>query len=275
MPSHTAASALIKLYFLGNYPWDWPIWQDRTGIHHGLFPDDDRLLPAKWTREDANDIKTYFQKFNMIVKDDDKIKFARGGKGAESLPGRKKWIDFVGKNWEKWKVHLSIVECLHRANVHPITLVLQEENLETWPSAECYVPLAVEGVAMELFGIEAFGQANILPMQTRKAVTILIQRSWSRIRKNLANDRTRLSKLEEAAVKAFAALNEGKPTKAKILSTMRAVAKWRDLVEIYGTEANTSKAQEMLGKIEEILESVGAGVRNPIKKGPRKSIKSR
>jgi hypothetical protein len=76
MPSHTASSALIKLFSCDGAPWQWPAWQERTGILHGLFPDDNSKLPKGWTRKDAVDIQSYFRAYHLLLNEDKKLAFA-------------------------------------------------------------------------------------------------------------------------------------------------------------------------------------------------------
>lgn len=95
MPSHTAASAFVKLFELNGAPWDWPAWQDRTGIRHGLFPTDDAKLPPGWTRKDATDVHSYFRAYNALSTETKKLQFATKTKGGSSHPGRDIWYSFV------------------------------------------------------------------------------------------------------------------------------------------------------------------------------------
>lgn len=53
------------------------------------------------------------------------------------------------------------------------------------------------------------------------------------------------------------------PTTAKVRGLIRAVAKWRNLATIYGTEANLRKADEMLANLNNVIESMGARVMKP------------
>ncbi|KIK51761.1 hypothetical protein GYMLUDRAFT_251819 [Collybiopsis luxurians FD-317 M1] len=282
MPSHTAASALIKLFFtdthpsaISGHPWDWPAWQEITGVKHGLFPSDDKLLPKGLTREDASDIYSYFRAYNDLDTEDKKIKFAISSRGTSAIPGRKKWANWVGKNWDSWKIHAKIVECLHTHGIHPVTILIKEGSLDAdWPSADMYLPKALETIAFALFGPEAFGDDNdgkehLLPTIFRRPLTIISQRSWDRIRRHISRDRNRLGDIEKAAIASFDALSDGKPTKSKITAAIRAVAKWKDIAEIYCTESNVSKAASMLDSINEVLNALGAELPKP-KPDPRK-----
>lgn len=286
MPSHTAPSALIKLYYLGGAPWEWPTWQDITGIKHGLFPKDDNLLPKPWTREDANDIFSYFEAFNALDTEDKKLKFAVA-KGGAAVPGRQKWARFVSSHWEKWGIHSTIVTCLQAHNIHPVPLLVQEGNLDAeWPSADTYLPIALDSIALALFGIEAFGTSQVAPTALRKPMTIIAQRSWARIRKHTRSEHTRIVALEKAALSAFkgkrnydlgqtfclwftlAELNTKKPIRTKVVSAIRAVARWKDIAQIYGTNANTTLAAEMLETLNDIMRAIGAKIPTPVSRVP-------
>lgn len=203
MPSHTPASALIKLYFLDQAPWQWPVWQDITGIRHGLFPEDDSKLPVGWTRADANDVFSYFTQYNHIDTEDNKIKFACGGKGVDSIPGRKKWSDFVTKSWSRWGINERIIAGLHKHNIHPITIMSQQNSLDDWPKADTYVPIALDTIGLVLFGTEAFGDADLIPYSVRRCTAVFVQRTWARIRERVMRDKGKHPEIEKAALEAF------------------------------------------------------------------------
>jgi hypothetical protein len=203
MPSHTAASALVKLHSLGGLPWVWPAWQELTGIRHELFPEDDRLLPKGWTRADANDIKSYFDQYNAIDTEDNKIKFAVATRDGRSVPGRKKWSDFVSKSWHKWGIHELIIDGLKKQGVHPVMLLVQEKSMDHWPKSDTYIPMALDAIGMSIFGIEAFNGADVLGYNIRKCLTIFVQRSWSRIREQVQRDKGRLDEIEKSVMESF------------------------------------------------------------------------
>lgn len=123
MPSHTASSALISLYFAKEgTPWQYEVWKDITGIHHGLFPEDDALLPAGCTREQSNNLSSYFSRYNNISGEEAKIKFAGGRTGGDVVPGRDFWRKFVNSHWRKWRIHARITEAFTEGEVHPFTI---------------------------------------------------------------------------------------------------------------------------------------------------------
>ncbi|EKM81399.1 hypothetical protein AGABI1DRAFT_125789 [Agaricus bisporus var. burnettii JB137-S8] len=104
MPSHTPASALIKLFSIDGAPWGWQTWKDRTGIRRGLFPPDDDFLPPGMTRQDTIDVQLYFKAYQDLKTEDDKITFATKTRGAPAYPGRATWNLFIQKNWNRWGV---------------------------------------------------------------------------------------------------------------------------------------------------------------------------
>jgi hypothetical protein len=203
MPSHTAASALIKLYFLDGAPWKWPAWQSRTKIKHGLFPSDDKHLPPGFSREDAVNVESYFKAYNSLSNEDDKIKFATKTKGGAAYPGRRIWNDFVTKNWGTWALHTVIVTELKDANVHPQDILLREPGVPL-PPAEFYVPLILDSLGSKLFGEEAFpNDSDLLPTDLRLCLKIIVQRSWGKIRRQLSVLKSKAATIEKNARDAF------------------------------------------------------------------------
>jgi hypothetical protein len=285
MPSHTAAEALIQLYDLGEFPWSWPTWQEITGIQHGLFPSDDDDLPKGWTREDALDIKSFFHKYNQISKVETKIKFASSS-NKDTVPGRKKWSQFVSKNWDKWGIHTLVIEGLRKHGIHPITLlslctsVSSKDgtlNANAWPKSDIYVPMAIDTIGMLVFGPEAFNGGDMLPLEIRLCLTAFVQRSWSRIREQVKSDMKRTDQIEKAALSACSGtsficgskfwltsvvtdLGTGRLTKAKIDRAIRTVGRLKNMVEIYGSPQNVSKAEDMMSDITRVMEVLGAKV---------------
>ena len=80
MPSHTAASALIKLYFLDGIPWKYPKWMEITGVKHGLFPSDDALLPPTW--QGAGGARLAFQGLVTSARDGASYLFSNEGQNG-------------------------------------------------------------------------------------------------------------------------------------------------------------------------------------------------
>jgi len=130
MPSHTCTTALIDLYHAGGAPWNYPKWQEITGVRHGLFPDDDSLLPRGWTREDAQNVASYFSRYKNIVGECAKLKFAASRTDGGSLPGRTFWRTWVTTNWGRWKIHRRVIDVYKENDCFPPT-ILQKYSTES------------------------------------------------------------------------------------------------------------------------------------------------
>jgi hypothetical protein len=212
MPSHTAAEALIQLYALGGLPWGCSVWQELTGVRHGLFPRDDRQLPKGWTRDDARDIQSFFHQYNQIPPGETTARHQFASSKNDTVPGRKKWTQFIQNHWKSWGIHSIMVEALNKHAIHPLTIINSNTlpihidgvfNNAAWPHSDLYIPVAIDTIAMSIFGPEAFGDTDVLPSPLRQPVKSIIQRSWSRIRDQLKSDMKRLDEIEKSAIKAF------------------------------------------------------------------------
>lgn len=206
MPSHTAASALVKLYALDGAPWEWPTWQEITGIRHGLFSDDDSQLPRGWTRKDATDVQSYFRAYKQLPSEEKKLAFSVNTKGAASAyPGREFWNHFVSRHWNSWGVHSIVVEELREWDIHPLNIVIRENGLNSpWPASDMFIPMVLDTLAMKLFGEEAFPPGRtVLTTELRKCVQIIVQRSWNTIRVQVTSLKTRPQEIELVARAAF------------------------------------------------------------------------
>ncbi|KAJ3566667.1 hypothetical protein NP233_g6859 [Leucocoprinus birnbaumii] len=263
MPSHTAASGLIKMYENDGAPWQWQAWKERTGIHHGLFPDDDEHLPPGWSRQDALDVKAYFDAYTSLTTEDQKIKFATKPKGGGSnFPGRLIWNSFVSRYWNKWGLHGLIVMEFREADIHPMAIMSRETHLNgSWPHADNYVPNILDTLGMKVFGEDAF-PPNCLVLSTpvRRSLQVFAQRSWNTIRGQVRGLRTRRNEIEATAKAAFVDLETDKPTKAKVTHTIRAVARWKDTAEIFGLPEDLKNAESMLEELKAIMEGLGTPV---------------
>jgi TATA-binding protein-associated factor len=204
MPAHTAASALVKLYSFNGSPWDWPKWQERTGIYHGLFPDDDKHLPKGWTRRNANDVLSYFRAYQKQSTEDKKIAFAVNCKTASAFPGREFWNAFVSRQWKLWDIHSVVVEELKEYHLHPLDILLREDVDGPWPNANDYLVTILDPLGMKLFGEEAFPSGvPVLPLQIRTSLHIIAQRSWNNIRIQVSTLKNRSKEVEATARGAF------------------------------------------------------------------------
>lgn len=205
MPSHTAASTLIKLWTENSAPWAFPRWQDITGVHHGLFPLDDTQLPSGLSRSDVVSIQSYFKQYSNIATEDNKIKFARSRRGA-AVPGRDIWQRYVQKSIKSWKIHDIIIEGLRQSNVHPIDLLLAS-NDKQWPLANHYIPLAIDSIGISLFGTEALDEMDRIPMTFRTALQSLIQCTWNTLRQQITAAMNKLSENQEKAIKSLESMS--------------------------------------------------------------------
>ena len=201
MPSHTIPSALIKLYHTNGAPWHWTNWKEITGIHHGIFPTDDALLPKGFTRRDVIEIQSYFDQYNAQPTEDAKIKFASLYK-VQPVPGRIKWRDWVTAGWKDWRIHTKITDVLTTEALHPVIIMANNKNSE-WPQGETYLPLVVDAVAQHLFGDDSLDSSGRLAGPYRQTTQQLIQRSWINLHRQTKRNKTRLGSLEDATTRAF------------------------------------------------------------------------
>lgn len=205
MPSHTAQSALIKLYSSKKTPWEWPVWQDLTGVQHGLFPDEDDKLPRGWTRKNAVDVQSYFRAYDLLPSEDKKIAFAVNSKGSSTYPGREFWNSWVAKQWSNWGIHTIVIDELTEADVHPLHILIREDDIDAaWPCSDSYIPMILDSLALKLFGEEAFPDGvTVLKTDLRRCVQIIAQRSWNTVRTQVRTIKNRPKEIEATALAAF------------------------------------------------------------------------
>ena len=180
MPSPSIDSVFIRLYHLNGAPWNWPVWQDHTGISDGLFPEDDNKLPPGWSRNDASDVESYFNAFLNVEGEEKKNRFVTG-RGFPKHPGREIWRSWIRRQYKAWGLHGLIVKELQDSGIHPQDISVREEN--SWPDAEDYVAIIFDSIGLKLFGEEAFPEnVDILPKDVRSCLKIMISKSWADIR---------------------------------------------------------------------------------------------
>ena len=138
MPSQTAASALVKLYSFNGAIWQWPVWQEHTGIYHGLFPQDNSHLLKGWTCKNAVDIQLYFRAYQLLPNKEKKLTFSTKTKGSSEYPGHDFWKGFIAKKWDSWNIHTAIIAKLKDIDA-------------PWPSADMYLPIILDSLALRLF----------------------------------------------------------------------------------------------------------------------------
>lgn len=206
MPSHTAAHALVDLYCsLDGAPWNWAAWRERTGVSHGLFPADDKDLPTGWTRQNATDVKTYFDAYGELPNVDKKRDFSTRSKGGIQYPGREVWHSFVSRHWNRWGVHSAVVEELKEWDIHPLAILSREPSLDgVWPNSSQYIPKLLDTLGMKLFGDEAFpANSETLGIEARTYLQPFAQRSWNSLRAQVNRLKTRRHEIEAQALATF------------------------------------------------------------------------
>ena len=207
MPGHTHTSALIAAYCFDGTPWNWPTWQDLTGVHHGLFPADDAKLPYGWTRQNASDVKAFFNAYHRIPvhQDDLRIAFANERKGSPQYPGRDFWREWVKRRWAHWGIHSIILKELKETGIHPQAILLREGTESfAWPNANDYIPIVIDSLGIQLFGEDAFHLGyDILPSQYRSVIKSFVLTSWTRIRSQIKYMQGRANQIEAIAKASF------------------------------------------------------------------------
>ena len=205
MPSHTIHSALVQMYYdFDGAPWNFAAWKELTGVHHGLFPKDDKLLPKGWTRQTANEIHSYFDQYRAILTEEEKLKFASSKGTTQNVPGRKAWRDWVPKIWKAGKIHEKIIEVLIDENLHPFALMSHNDSPDAWPPANQWVPLAIDPIGLALFGEECYADGlDRIRNSLRQSTGSLITRTWILLRANFDRSKKRVDILESEAIGAF------------------------------------------------------------------------
>ena len=205
MPSHLIHGILVQMYYdVDGAPWNFTVWKDMTGVCYGLFPEDDNQLPKGWSRQTATEISSFFDQFRACMTEDEKIKFSSVKKRGQNVPGRTAWRDWVTKVWKKAKIHEKIAEVLTAENLHPYALAAQSDSSDTWPSANMWVPLAIDPVALALFGEECYSNnAERVRFSLRTTTGSLITRTWLGLYNNLQRSKKKIDTLESAAIRAF------------------------------------------------------------------------
>ncbi|KAJ2928163.1 hypothetical protein H1R20_g8938, partial [Candolleomyces eurysporus] len=202
MPSHTPASALVKLYFaLRGAPWNFTRWQEITDVHHGLNPEKDEHLPPQLTRDEVTSILSYFSQYAALGSEDAKIKFASKArkKGKDSVPGRGFWTTWVNKRYNtRWKINGRIAKIFSSLGIHPeqITAEIRES---TPPSSASYLPIALDIIGRDIFGPEALDSNQMLLMRLREPALILAQRAWVLECRSIIPRRVKVEKMREKA----------------------------------------------------------------------------
>ncbi|KAG6819600.1 hypothetical protein H0H93_010369 [Arthromyces matolae] len=263
MPSPAVSLGLLEFYHSSaspEAPWNYPAWQELTGVRHGLFPKDDSLLPRGWSRQQADDIQSFFVSYSLQPATN-RAKFFK----TSQHPGRRKFASWVTSRWTAWGVHDIVVKALREADAHPSIVLLRENNLENpeaaWPSSTLFSNAAIEPVCLLLFGEDAcVPNTDFITTAARNVVVIFIQRSWDTIRVQFRRVARQRKVIEEAAIDAFKALEESKPTKGSVTVAIKAAARWRDAAELLGAPTAIERAKGLQGQLQAIMEGLGIDV---------------
>jgi hypothetical protein len=194
-------------FAIPNAPWIFPTWKDITGVRHGLFPEDDDKLPPGWTRQKAEAVASYFDQYNKVKTEDEKIKFASVRKRknfTDPIEGRTFFHEWVTSHYSSiWKIHNFITKALNDCQVHPLQIMMSNGDLSTCPSNATYLPYALDQAGLVLFGKEALDKNGHLLLPLRDSMLVILQRTWENSKKQIARDRNSLIRLQSKAVEAF------------------------------------------------------------------------
>jgi TATA-binding protein-associated factor len=177
MPTHTIHCALTQMFHdYKEAPWNFDTWKELTGVRHGLFPNDDEQLPARWTCQTSNKIGSYFDRFHALKTEDQKHKFSSAKADSQMVPGRQAWRDWVTKGWKSWNIHGRIIDVLRSEGLHPYALAAE---LNSWPDASEWVSLAIDPVGTSLFGEQCYSaHKERVDPTLRPTIKALITRTW-------------------------------------------------------------------------------------------------
>ena len=273
MPSHVIHGALVQMYYdLDGAPWCFATWKALTGVHNGLFPDDDNQLPIRWSRQTAKEISSFFDQFRACNTEEEKISFSSVKKSGTNVPGRTIWRDWVAKIWKDRGIHEKITEVLSAENLHPYALMDGNDSSAPWPPANMWVPLAIDPVALALFGEECYSDGvERLRVCLRSSTGALITRTWLVLYSGLKRSRKRIEALELAAIRAFEGsssysllfllnlseclpdLDRDKLTMAKLRVVVNKVVKWKQVVEALRTMEGEEKIEEMESELGRLM----------------------
>jgi hypothetical protein len=211
MPSYRFPSALIALYYsdTNQSPWNYPRWQEVTGIKHGLFPEDDALLPHGWDRSAAKEILSFFEQFKQIKGEDDRKRFA-SKIGQPVHPGRDKWLKFCTWLWQKAKLTTIIVDAMRTGGYHPIDILRNSPAMpgqpQSFPHYGDYLSSLGDIVGSALFGDEALnlnvGNGVVLS-HLRGPLTGFIARVWEGLKSTHNTTMSKLPVFEAEAERAL------------------------------------------------------------------------
>lgn len=297
MPSLSIAAAFLQLTDLG-IPWELPAWQEASGVTHGLFPDNPAHRPKGWTTEDSANIKSLLSHYHALGSEEKKSAFLSDKRG-NVLPGCSKWQKWINSIWQSSRSQGKIITVFSARNCHPYTRALAAPNITddgqekiVWPSAAQWIPLCLDDIAAELFGDECLEESGFLPERYRSATQALAQRTWVSLIRHLEGALARLPALEKDAhdafngqlyspfpllniintsIGSFIDLNKANVTRTSISTIICAVARWRNVVELFNTSQNLSKVKDMEAELERLMAGLGADIDEEAKNAMMKS----
>jgi len=201
MPTHTIHSALVSMYHAAEgAPWSYLKWQETTGVGYGLFPGEDDQLPQNWTRQTAEDIRSYFKMYKEKRKEADRVAFSSSR--ASHIPGLQFWRTWVRQLWKEKGMQSRITSVLSEENLHPIVLMRHSTD-QKWPQGAMYAVQAADAVGLELFGEDAMDGLGHVHANIKPSVTAIIQRTWNNLNTQYKRSVSRIGDLEEKAIVAF------------------------------------------------------------------------
>ena len=135
-------------------PWCYTEWKERTGILHGLFPDDDQHLP-NMSRADNDAIKSWFSAY-INKSHDERASFA-SSKNQDRYTGRTIWAKWIARHLPIWQFQQSVDRVLRDCSVHPaiLTKALGTTSADVHDANVAFGPLC-----RELFGEERCVKIN-------------------------------------------------------------------------------------------------------------------
>ncbi|KAG7098025.1 hypothetical protein E1B28_000001 [Marasmius oreades] len=275
MPSKSAFVVLVDAYITEDQaPWRWKPWQERTGVHHGLFPDDDRCLPPGWTRQNANDVHSFLESYRQIPKSQTKDREVFLKKSPH--PGRVFFDKYITKGWDGWGIHDVVCDALRDECCHPFQLMLDNNSLKDFPEVDHYAPKVVDAIARKLFGHEAFPRGSSvlrISLTNLGLVKAFIVRSWVRLKKKCKSDQTRMARYKEEALAAFEDINFEDPTRDQLVKTITAIARWKALADIYSIDEYLEGLESSMEKLNELLADLGVNAPQPNQVSGRRAPK--
>jgi hypothetical protein len=96
------------------------------------------------------------------------------------------------------------VAVLKEEKVHPVTIMVSEGSLDSWPHGEAWLPMVLDAIALRLFGEEALdpGTGHLHTIY-RSPLQAMVQRTWESLRKQFQRDRKKLDEYEKQAIDAY------------------------------------------------------------------------